>query len=103
MHKLRFSPAARMDIIEIAQYVNNTLKNPIAANDLAVDLINAAETIAEFPYSNPVYIPIKPLKKEYRKLLVKNYIIFYTTNEEAGEVQIARIIYARRNINPLLT
>jgi hypothetical protein len=33
----------------------------------------------------------------YRRLLVKNYLVFFVIDEEAQTVSIERIIYNRRN------
>jgi hypothetical protein len=48
-------------------------------------MIEAAGMLTDFPYSNPVYSPIKPLKHEYRKQLVKSYIMFYWVDEKKSE------------------
>ncbi|WP_083809940.1 type II toxin-antitoxin system RelE/ParE family toxin [Mahella australiensis] len=33
----------------------------------------------------------------YRKLIVKNYVVFFTIDEKSKVVDIARILYARRD------
>ena len=33
----------------------------------------------------------------YRKLLVKNYVVFFTIDEKAKVVDVERILYARRD------
>ena len=47
-------------------------------------------------------MPIRPLKHEYRKLRVRNYLVFYWVDEERKLVTVARMIYARRNYEGLL-
>ena len=101
-YKLLYLPSARQDMIEIVRYVSKELKNPTAANSLAVELVEASEDIPEFPYANPVYMPIRPLKHEYRKVLVKIYMIFYWIDEEKKTVVIYRVIYAKRKYTSLL-
>lgn len=97
MYKLEYLPAALEDMLEIVKYISKELKNPIAAENLANEFIESAEYLIDFPYSNPIYYPIRPLKKEYRKLLVKNFIMFYYVNEPKKIVTIARVIYAKRD------
>lgn len=97
MYKLEYLPIACQDMIDIARYISQELKNPIAAKRLAAEFIKAEDRIKAFPYSNPVYIPIRPLNYEYRKLAVKNYLMFYWIEEEKKTVTIARIIYAKRD------
>lgn len=102
MYKLEYLPVARKDMLEIVQYISRELQNPDAANRLAVDLISTAEGIREFPYAMPVYQPIRPLRHEYRKILVKNYLMFYWVDEEKKLVTVARVMYAKRDYGRLL-
>ena len=39
---------------------------------------------------------------EYRKMFVKNHLVFYWVNEEKHLVTIARVIYGGRNIDNIL-
>ena len=102
MYKLEYVPVARKDMVEIARYISRELGNPTAAEQLAVELIEAGDSIPDFPYANPTYMPIRPLKREYRKLLVRNYLIFYWVDEAAKLVTVARVIYAKREHELLL-
>ena len=89
-------------LIEIVRYISEELKNPIAADRLAVELVGAAESVLTFPYALPVYQPIRSLKHEYRKILVRNFLIFYWVDEEKKLVTVARVVYAKRDIGRLL-
>ena len=102
MYSLEYLPAALQDMAEIARYISIDLKNPATAERLAVELIAAADSIPKFPYANPTYIPIRPLKREYRKLLVQNHLMLYWVDEEKRLVTIACVIYGRRNHQRLL-
>lgn len=95
MYNLEYLPVARQDMIEIARYISIELGNPIAADKLATELIEAGDDIPKFPYMNPAYTPIRPLKHEYRKLLVQNYFMFYWVDEDKKLITVARVIYAR--------
>lgn len=102
MYKLAYLPVARQDMIEIVRYISHELQNPIAADQLAMELIEAGNGILKFPYANPVFIPIRPLKHEYRKLLVQNYFMFYWVDEMKQPVTVARVVYAKRDCERLL-
>jgi len=102
MYKPSYLEAARQDIVEIANYITNELKNPIAASQLVKEIINTVNKICAFPYMYPLYFPLDNLKKEYRKVSVKNYLLFYFVDEENKLVSVARVIYARRDYNKLL-
>ena len=68
MYKLEYLPVARKDMLEIVRYISRELQNPGAADHLAVELVDAAESVLSFPYAPPAYQPIRPLKHEYRKI-----------------------------------
>lgn len=97
MYKLEYLPIARKDMLEIVRYISLELHNPDAANRLALELVNAAEKVLRFPYATPVYQTIRPLKHEYRKILVQNFLIFYWIDEEKKLVTVARVVYAKRD------
>ena len=102
MYSLEYLPAARRDMIDIVRYISRELGNPAAADRLALKLIEAGESIPPFPYANPVHTPVRPLKREYRKLLVGSYAMFYWVDEQRKVVTVARVIYARREHDRLL-
>lgn len=102
MYSLEYLPIARQDMTDIARYISKELGNPIAAEKLAGELIEAADRLTDFPYANPAYHPIKPLKQEYRRLLVQNYIMFYSVDEAKKLITVSRVIYARRDYGKLL-
>jgi len=102
MYKLEYLPIAKQDMVEIARYISKELRNPSAAEKLAVEMIDAAERLVDFPYSKAMHITAKPLKHEYRRLVVKNYVMFYWVNEIEKSIVIARVIYAHRDFDNLL-
>ena len=102
MYKLEYLPVAREDMLGIVRYIGRELQNPETAKHLAAELVNSAESVLTFPHATPVYQSIRPLKYEYRKISVKNYLIFYWVNEEKKLVTIARVIYAKRDYGRLL-
>ncbi len=102
MYNLEYLPVARQDMIDIVRYISRELNNPIAADRLAVELIEAGNSIPVLPYANPAYIPLRPLKHEYRKLLVRNYMMLYWLDEEKKMVTVARVVYAKRDYEKLL-
>lgn len=89
-------------MVEIARYISQTLNNPAAARRLSAQLAEAEGRTVQFPYASPVYHPLKPLKHEYRKQFVQNYIMLYRVDEDQKLVTVVRVIYARRNYEKLL-
>ena len=101
-YDLEYLSVARKDIIEIAKYISSKLNNAGAAERMVTDIVEKCESLRDMPYLNPVYVPIKPLNHEYRKVRVKNYLIFYWINEAEKKVVIARVIYSKRNYDEQL-
>ncbi len=104
---IEYLPSALRDLTEIADYIGVKLNNPEAADRLSENIVSTIEKLGEMPYRYPVYFPlaafsVKPLKSEYRKMVVKNYLVFYWVDEEKNRVTIARVIYGGRNIEQLL-
>ena len=102
MYRLEFLPSARQDLIDTVRYITEKLKNPDAADRIAEEIVAAAESLREFPYRNPVFRPMKPLEREVRSVPAGNYLLFYWVEEEEKRVTIARILYARRDLEAAL-
>ena len=102
MYNLEFLPLAQKDMTEIVSYISHVLHNPQAAQALADDFIAEMEKLASFPYAMPVYVPLRPLKHEYRTVLVHNYLMFYIVNEPLKQITVYRVIHAKRDCRQLL-
>ena len=106
-YKIEYLPSALRDLTEIADYIGVKLNNPEAADRLSENIVSMIDNLAEMLYRYPIYyplaaFPVNPLKLEYRKLVVKNYLVFYWVNEDKERVTIARVIYGGRNIDNML-
>ena len=102
MYELDFLPIARRDMTEIVRYISHQLQNPSAAEQLADEMIEAVEAARSFPYAAPPNFPIRPVKHDYRKLLVQSYLIFYWVDDRARKITAARAVYAKRDYASLL-
>lgn len=102
MYTLEYLPLAMRDMVEIVSYIGVKLANPDAAEALAEEMVTAADALTDMPYRCAVYMPLRPLKHEYRKLIVKKYILFYWVDEEKKRITVARVIYGGRDYEKLL-
>lgn len=102
MYGLEYLPIAKQDMTDIAYYISNELAEPVVAERLASEMIESANRLIEFPYANPAYHPIRKLQHDYRRLIIKNYIMFYYIDEINKLVTIARVIYGRRDYREIL-
>lgn len=102
MYKVEILPLARKDMLEMVTYINQTLSNPVAALRLAEKMIECIESLCKSPHRYPIFYPIKPLKHDYRRMAVDNYLVFYWVEEQEKVVTVARVIYAKRAYEKLL-
>ena len=102
MYKLEYLPLAQRDMVDIVVYITSELKNPKAAFKLSDLFVSKADGLMEFPYRHGIYLTLKPLKHEYRRIVVKNYNLFYWVEEKKQKVVVARVIYGKRNFEELL-
>jgi plasmid stabilization system protein ParE len=49
------------------------------------------------PQKSPAVRDDRLVSMGYRKLLIKNYVVFFTIDEQSQVVNLERILYARRD------
>ena len=96
MYKVEILPKAVGDMSTAVSYIAGELHSPHVAENLMMGLNVTIEGLAEFPYSHPAYNPIRPLRHEYRRIMVGNYGVFYWVDEQSQTVTVSRVIYAKR-------
>lgn len=102
MYRLEFLPIAKKDMDDIIYYISNNLKNSTAAINLSKCFINSARSILEFPYSSSEYSSTSKLKNVYRSVKVKNFLMFYTINENDKIITVVRVLYQKMDIKNIL-
>lgn len=101
-YKIIISNEADRDIDEIVRYIAEILKNPIVARNLLNEIEKSYIQISQAPESYS-YCSDKRLRdKGYRKILIKNYILFYRIDYKNNIVYVMRVIYGRRNYTDLI-
>lgn len=93
-------PTAVEDMEKIFEYIAVDLSNPIAAIKMIDSFNKAFENICFFPESYPLTKNEFLENKNFRKAIVKKYIIFFTV--EKNEIKVYRVIYGMRNLEKLL-
>lgn len=102
MYKLEFLPIAKNDVDNIIYYISNHLKNITAARKLRDLFADSIDKILEFPYGTPTYQQVNFLRNEYRSFKVKNFLMFYTINEQDRIITIVRVLYQKMDISQIL-
>ena len=101
MYEVRILPSAHRELVQIAGYIRNKLKNPIAADRFLASVEKAFELLAEFPYANPVFQVVRETGDEVRSLMVDNYLLSYNIREDAKKVEVIAVVYAKRDLRGL--
>lgn len=95
MDKLRISPEAKNDLVEIKGYISQELCNPQAAVNLVSKITKKIRGLSEHPGIGASLSSIMDIQTDYRFLVCANYLIFY--RYEAEIVFVSRILYGRRD------
>lgn len=99
-YKLTFLPLFEDDLLEITNYITNTLQNPSAAHRLVDDVELAIIKRLEMPLSYAPYQSSKLRKHPYYRINVRYFSVFYVVIDDTMEVR--RLLYSKRNIDELL-
>jgi addiction module RelE/StbE family toxin len=95
-YRIEVSEPAENDLRDIVRYISAQLSAPITALKMMDTLEEAIKGLAATPHKRPSVTDERLAMMGYRKLLVKNYIVFFTIDEKAKVVDVERILYARR-------
>lgn len=88
---------AEQDLLNASDYIEYTLMNPDAADALLDAFEEEANDIGLYPKKYPLVQDSILASWGIRFTLVKNYILFYTVDEETSTVHIVRFLNARSN------
>jgi toxin ParE1/3/4 len=101
-YSVYISDAAYKDIYQIVSYITDELLEPQIANNLLDVLLNAISSLSEIPHRHMLVDRVKVCDYPIRTFTVESYIIFYIINENEKSVDIARVLYKRRDWTYLL-
>jgi len=97
-YRVDVSEPAENDLRDIVRYISAQLSAPMTALKMMDTIEEAIITgLAVIPQKCPLVTDERLAMMGYRKLLVKNYIIFFTIDEKSKVVDVERILYARRD------
>ena len=96
-YRVDISEPAENDLRDIVRYISAQLYTPITALKMMEMIEEAIAGLSDLPLSRPLVVDDRLSSMGYRKLIIKNYIVFFTVNEKEKVVDVARILYARRD------
>ena len=100
MFTVKITPQVAEDLLEIKNYIENELQNPIAAHNTVLNIVETYENLSTLAEAG---IPIEryvPFPTDYKFVLANNYSIFYRI--EGKIVRVIRIMYSKRDFVRIL-
>ena len=97
IYEIEFTEDCREELDEIYEYISEKLVAENSAKKLMRKMRNAVMDLSESPN---LHIKIKKknkLKREYRRIVIDNFVVLYTVEESSKKVYIAHMYYGRRN------
>ena len=96
-YKVQITKYALAQMMEIRDYIANELLAPQAAYNLLSEMKREVASLNSMPERNPLVDVKKWREQGIRKTIVKNFIIYYWTDEERQTVYITAVVYEKRN------
>ena len=96
-YRITVTPDAEADLSELRDYIANVLRSPETARSYLHHLRKEIGSLSEMPAR------IKAVDEEpwhsrgIRKLIVKNFLVYFRIVEEEKMIYILNVIYARRD------
>ncbi len=97
LFEVEFTDGCIEEISEIYKYISNNLKENEAAKRLMTEVTDKVLNLANVPELYMKIGKVDKLKRKYRRIVVKNYVILYTIDFEKRKVWISRMIYGKSN------
>ena len=95
MYKIVYLPRAVEDITGAIEYLVTKFNSPSAAESLLTELNRIVGLLREFPHSNELYLPGRPMRDEIRRVPVRGYVLFYAVKDDM--VEIRRLLHERQD------
>ena len=93
-----FTLKASEDLDEILNYISKDLCNQEAAKKFFNHLFADLDRLCLFPESCPLVDNEFIKRKDIRKSVIDNYLLYYSYDKEKALITILRIVYGKRNV-----
>ena len=87
-YSLKISKDAQVELEKIADYISESLCNPLAALEFLDRVKKCYVSLSENPLIYQVCDNIKNGDKEYRKAVINNYLLIYRVDEKTKSVYV---------------
>ena len=96
-YQLYITSTAEHDIMRAVDYIEFVLKNPQAADNLLDAVTEQIGTLSDFPQNFRLVDDSVLASWKIRFVIINNYLVFYTIDEEKQTVIVVRFLYKKSN------
>ncbi|GAB1477452.1 type II toxin-antitoxin system RelE/ParE family toxin [Bacillota bacterium] len=96
-YRVEIAEPAEKDLRDIVGYIYAQLDAPVTALKMMDIIESAVRNLEDMPEKYPAVKDERLAAMGYRKLLVRNYIVFFTIDKSNKVVDVERILYVRRD------
>ena len=101
-YNIEITEPAENDLNKIGYYIKHDLLEPEIALKTIEKISSKILELEYMPFRNELVKDERLSLQGIRKLIVDNYIVFYSVSENVKMVTIIRVLYAKRNWIDLL-
>lgn len=101
-YDIQITKPAEKDLYEIGAYISKELLERKTAKKVISKIAKGINSLEDMPLRNALVADERLSCRGIRKIIVDNYIVFYSVTEESKTVTIIRILYGRRDWMNLL-
>lgn len=97
IYEIEFTEDCKYEITEIYEYISKKLVAENSAKKLMRKMRDSVMDLSEFPN---LYMKIEKKdghKREFRRMIIDNFVVLYTVDESNHKVYIAHMYYGRKN------
>lgn len=102
MANVVFTEPAEYDLLDIEYYIFVDLNNPQASERIIDGILDAAESLEDFPEDHPLLDDELLCRMGLRMTRFDNYNIFYYYDEQQDIVYIIRVLYNKADWKNIL-
>lgn len=96
-YKIKLTEEFLEEYEKVSDYISVNLKAPEASKKLRTKIITNVLLLKNSPKMYSEIEKVDRVKRQYRKMLINNYVILYTLDDYNKIVYIAHIYYEGRN------
>lgn len=94
---IEITKPAENDLLGIGRYIAEELLEPVIAKNTIGKIADVIFTLETLPQRNNLVSDERLALLGIRRILVENFIVFYTINEKEKVVTIVRVLYSKRD------